>query len=516
MHKTALLDDASVTPFPNSGYLFSAQQVSAIESLYSKFHSKPTFQLMEKAALSIFETLTIYWPKATQILVVCGKGNNAGDGFLLAQLALESGLNVDLMMLNDPAKLKGDAALAWHNLQRLKPNQVSNVDFNDYHVIIDAILGSGIKGAVREPFDAVISQINQSKTPVLAIDLPSGVNANSGAVENIAIYANITVTMIGIKRGLVTAQAPDYSGKILLASLGINEPENWLCSAQSESPAQLITLAKFPSVRALLKKRRKASHKGTHGHCLILAGAKGMLGAAIIASRGCARSGAGLVSCWVEQNAEMVVLSQPEIMAKDLPLPDIDSVGGQLSKFNCVVLGPGLGTEDWAQSLLRRLSEDTNFLQKSKLYDADALNWLALNPSYDERRVLTPHPAEAARLLGCQVADVEQDRFLACVKIAQQYGGICLLKGAGTIIADSTGQLCCCPVGNPGMASGGMGDLLSGIIGGLLAQGYKPWDAVKIGVCVHAEAADLAATEDLRYQGLLATDLLQYLPKLLN
>jgi ADP-dependent NAD(P)H-hydrate dehydratase / NAD(P)H-hydrate epimerase len=505
-----------IHPLPDSGNLFSAQQVKAIEMLFSKFHSKPTYQLMEKAALSVYQALVLHWPQAKKIVVVCGKGNNAGDGFLLAQLAIENNFDVDVLILSDPSKLEGDAEQAWQSLQRLSFNLVKSVDFNQYDVIIDAILGTGIKGEVRRSFAKVITKINQSTTPVLAIDLPSGVAADTGVVESVAVKAHVTLTMIGVKRGLVTANAPDYSGDIFVASLGITDPQSWLYPPQTGVHSKLIEFVKFPQIDKLLFKRRNTSHKGSNGHCLIIAGAKGMLGAAIIASRGCARSGAGLVSCRVECNAEMVTLSPPEVMANNLPLSELDSLSELLLKVDCCVIGPGLGCGDWAQQILASLTNTPAFLDKVKLFDADALNWLALNPNVDKYRILTPHPAEAARLLGISVAQVERDRYFASQKIAEKYGGICLLKGAGSIIADAEGNLCCCPVGNPGMASGGMGDLLSGIVGALLAQGFTLWNAVKIAVCVHGEAADRQATQANQYRGILATDLLTHLPRLLN
>jgi len=497
--------------------LYTSSQIRDIELSYAKKFQKGTYPLMEAAGKSAYLQLKSFWPDARKILVLTGKGNNGGDGFILSRLATEERKRVTLCNFCPEGNLKSDSLKAFNRLPRsginlvewseLTTGETSNL--NQFDVIVDAMLGTGIQGAVREPLVEVIKQINQANVPVLAIDVPSGINADTGNLFNCAVKADVTVTFIGHKQGLYTGDSANYRGKVRLLDLSI--PLS--CYQKHEFS---VVSENWTSLKYKLKPRIPAAHKGYYGHCQIIGGVEGMSGAVILAATAAARSGSGLTSAWLQNDALSLLARQPEIMAKNICIKQIPSEVEKLISVKSLVVGPGLGQTEWSKTWMFLLNKHEQIKAKTKVWDADALNWLAENPSHDELRILTPHPGEAARSLGITSAEINQDRFAASEAIAQKYGGICVLKGSGTIISDSNGMQVVCAVGNPGMATGGMGDVLSGIIGGLLAQGFSLLDAATLGVCIHGEAADRAAGKGLHYRGMLASDLLKQLPSLLN
>jgi len=466
---------------------------------------------MEAAGLAAFEHLQAKWPKASRILIVSGKGNNGGDGYIIARLASQAGLSVTLCHFCPREQMKGDAQIAFAQLDpdSLTIKDWSEVCISDFDLVVDALLGTGITGPVREPFAAVIESINQSNIAVLAIDIPSGLNADTGQVANVAIDASLTVTYIGFKRGLYTGDAASYRGQVVLADLAVPAK----CFELAEP---VVNCHNWKSLKSLLKPRKATSHKGDFGHCKIIGGCEGMAGAAVMAATAAARCGAGLTSAWLQSGQNALIARTPEVMASNVSDSQIESLVVKLQPEVTVVLGPGLGRTRWGHAWMRILSQDETFLQCRKVLDADALNWLAENPLRNNRWILTPHPGEAGRLLGVSTQAINADRFTAAKAIAEKYGGICVLKGAGTIVSDAHGKQSVCAVGNPGMASGGMGDVLSGIIASLVAQNLTLFDAAQLGVAIHGEAADRVAGYSLRYRGLLASDLFQELPALLN
>ncbi len=498
--------------------LYTAEQVRLIEQNYAQTDPNGTYPLMERAGQAAFNLVKKHWPKAHNIVILIGKGNNGGDGFVLARLAAEHRYKVTLCLLCDESAIKGDAKIAFNKLPKIgiKTKSWQSLNFSNYDLIIDALLGSGIKGALREPFDQVVGLVNDAKTPVLAIDIPSGLEANSGTAFGLAIKADLTVTFIGLKRGLYTGDAAEYRGEVTLASLNVQKDHYQKANSS-------VTAQNWRSLKHLLKPRSFTAHKGNYGHCVLVGGSKGMTGAMVLAAKASLRAGSGLTSVVVEQGADSLVASQPEIMAQNVKFPT-KSFFDQFPKLNSLVVGPGLGQDERGNQWMQFISESTNGGNKifgnkvfgNKVFDADALNWLALNPNKDSNRVLTPHPGEAARLLGCSISQINQDRFSACEQITQKYGGVCVLKGAGTIVGDEQGNIMVCPVGNPGMATGGMGDVLSGLIGGLMAQGFSLFNAAALAVCIHGEAADRAAGKSLLYRGMAASDLFEYFPALLN
>lgn len=500
-----------IQQLPGDVQLYSAQQVREIEASFAAESDDGTYPLMEAAGSAAYALLRQRFPDANSLLIVTGKGNNGGDGYIVARLAIEDGLQVALCSFCEPQQIKGDAARAYRKLVKLSPVLVSwqAVSLADYDLIVDALLGTGIHGDVREPMASAINLINQSELPVVAIDIPSGIDADSGCLANVAIKATATATYIGFKKGSYTGDALSYQGELELYSLAVAEHH-------FPSSDRVLQAHNWCSVKGRLKPRPVNSHKGLFGFCQVIGGAAGMTGATLMASSAAARCGSGVVSAWVEENAAAIVTTRPEIMAKNVTLDEIPEHISLIDKANSMVIGPGLGQLDWAQKWMQALSGCKSFIDVNKVIDADGLNWLATNPQSNPHWILTPHPGEAARLLNSDTQTINRDRFAAGLLIAKKFGGVCVLKGAGTIISSADGLQVVCQVGNPGMASGGMGDVLAGLIGGFLAQGYELIDAAVLGVCLHGEAANRAAGTEANYRGLLASDLLKFISSLVN
>nr|WP_163503837.1 NAD(P)H-hydrate dehydratase [Halomonas socia] len=468
------------------------------------------FSLMQQAASAAFDALRQRWPTARRLSVLCGAGNNAGDGYVLAALAVCDGFDVQLIALRDPTSLDGDAgrAVAMARRAGLRPQAWSaDLVLND-DVVVDALLGTGLSGDVREPFSEAIAAINASGLPVLAVDIPSGLSADSGAVLGCAVEATLTTTFIADKLGLHTGAAVAHVGEHRLLTLGVEAQRH-----RDLTPvAWLLNDAPDP----LLAPRRRDSHKGDHGHLLVLGGAPGFGGAALLASEAAARLGAGRVSLATAPEHVTASLTRcPEVMVHGVRGPA--DLGALLDAADALVVGPGLGQGAWGQGMWQAALA----AGKPLVVDADALNLLAgmASPPRRDDWILTPHPGEAARLLGCSASEVQRDRGAALAALARRYGGHWVLKGAGTLVGDEAG-LAVCPFGNPGMASGGMGDALSGILGALVAQFGRAGDAALGGlarsaVVLHARAADLAAV-DAGERGLLAGDLASYARRLAN
>jgi len=494
--------------FPTSAY--RPEQVRLGEKQAAQQLDWPMYRLMENAGLAVFDCLQHYHDTAKHVLVCCGGGNNGGDGYVVARLAHEAGLNVTVWQLGEASRLQGDAALArdaWLACGGKIDTPKAHID-PAVDVIVDAILGTGLSGAVREDADALIKTLNASGKPVIAVDIPSGLCADTGQTLGATVKAWQTVTFIGMKRGLLTGQAALYRGELNFAGLGVAEVFEQLQPACARVIQQ-------DDVAAMLPPRSRTAHKGSYGRVLCLGGDQGMGGAIRLASEACARTGAGLTAAVTHtDNVLAIQTARPEIMAQGWQ-PDRDQANQQLSSrigwADVVVLGPGLGQNIWGRALWTRYSEARQDLLL--VLDADGLNLLAQTPDYKENRILTPHPGEAARLLNLTVADIEADRFAAAEQIQQRYGGVVVLKGAGTVVYDGR-QYYVCLAGNPGMATGGMGDVLAGLIGGLLAQGLTLSQAGRAGVWIHSRAADLAAESGER--GLLAGDLFAYIRQLIN
>ncbi|WP_266168049.1 NAD(P)H-hydrate dehydratase [Dyella subtropica] len=489
-----------MTSRPHCHDLYTVDQVRALDRRAIDVLGIPGFELMQRAAVAAFAYLQRCWPKARRIGVYCGPGNNGGDGFLLAALALQSGWQVTLFALSGDAR--GDAASAKERFERAgghvhRWDGQTAIPVADVHV--DALYGTGLTRAPESVPASLIERLNASGEPILALDVPSGLNADTGQCPGVAIRAHATITFIAHKRGLHTGRAAEQVGEMELDTLTLpqalwqdTQPDATLLEAQAMPP------------------RARHAHKGDNGHVLAIGGDVGTAGAIRLCGEAALRAGAGLVSVATrESNLIALNSARPELMAHAVDGPQ--ALGSLLDRADVLALGPGLGQAAWGHALWLTALE----AGKPLVLDADGLNLLAREPQrFTQAAILTPHPGEAARLLHSTASEVEADRFAAARALAGRYGAIVVLKGAGSLIADPDGRLAVCPWGNPGMATGGMGDVLTGIVAALLAQGCSPWQAACLGVGLHARAGDAAAA--LGERGLMASDLLMPLRRLLN
>ncbi len=489
------------SPLPAA--LYRAEAVRELDRYAIQTCGIPGFTLMQRAGAAAFDLLRSLWPGAQHLTVLCGMGNNGGDGYVLARLAAGAGLAVRVMSIGDPARLRGDASLA---CQALAEQGITVASFDERgenaDVVVDALLGTGLDREVEGRVRDAIHWINRSGVSVLAIDIPSGLHADTGCTLGDAVRAEATVSFIGLKQGLFTGQGPDCCGRVYYH--GLDVPREVFSAA---SPTAIrIQLEDFQSA---LRPRPHSSHKGDFGHVLVVGGDMGLSGAVRMAAEAAARVGAGLVSIATRTaHASVINATRPELMCHGVE--EVGQLRELTIRADVIAIGPGLGRSPWAQALLAAALEGRHPL----VVDADALNLIAHEPSQRRNWVLTPHPGEAARLLGTQIQDVQGDRFNSALTLQARYGGICVLKGTGTVVTDGVNMPAVCAHGNPGMASGGMGDVLTGVIAGFLAQGMEAATAAKAGVCVHAGAGDLAAREGER--GLLACDLMPWLHRLVN
>jgi NAD(P)H-hydrate epimerase len=484
----------------SSNQLYRAAQIREAEAIAFKPHGVSSLQLMRQAGQAVFDELQRRWPNARKIAVCCGVGNNGGDGYVVARLALQAGMQVTLQAAGDVTLLQYDG-LACSREFVAAGGRIDDAtgDFSDCDVIVDALLGTGLNRQVGDTLARLIAAINAADCPVIAVDVPSGLHADTGCAMGVAVQADVCVTFIGLKCGMFSGQAVDYCGDIVLAPL--------------DFPAEL--LAGFSPVAHLLPdgmtmpKRQRSSHKGYHGHLLLIGGNLGFSGAVRLAAEAALRSGAGLVSVATRcEHAGLLNIGRPELMCHGVESPE--QLQALISKASVVVIGPGLGQDDWAQSLFEQVMAS----DLPCIIDADALSLLAKTPINRENCLLTPHPGEAARLLGRGTQEVGADRYAAVRQLQQRFKAVSVLKGAGTLIADDE-TIWVNTTGNPGMATGGMGDVLAGICGALIAQHFSLSDAAKLAVNIHGKAADLAAA-DSGERGLLAGDLFHFIRQLLN
>jgi len=497
--------------------LYSAEQTRELDRIAIEDFAIPGYTLMQHAGQVTFDAILQKFPDSKSLCVVCGTGNNGGDGYVIARLALQKGLAVQLIQLGNEQAIAGDALLAKQDFEKaggritIFEDAVFEGAVSQADIIVDAIFGTGLTREVTGQWADAINAINtisshSANSPhVVAVDIPSGLHSDTGRVMVCCVQADLTVTYIGIKCGLVTGQARDYVGELLFDSLQIPD-DVYKVLSQSEPPNKTIIPDDF--ITTVLKPRARCSHKGSHGHALLIGGAPGMSGAIHLAGEACLRGGAGLVSIATHPiHAAFLNLNRPELMVS--AVEQASALAPLLQKADVLGIGPGLSQSDWGSALLTEVLS----LKKPLVADADALNLLAKKPCYHDNWILTPHPAEAARLLSISTTEVEQDRYKSVLAIQQQYGGVCILKGAGTLVTNGE-KIAVCTAGNPGMASGGMGDILTGIIVSLLAQGLSLFDAAKGGVELHAQAADLAAKNGER--GLLASDCFPFIRELVN
>lgn len=504
---------------PNSmeSLLFSASAVRAIDEYVIEQKGIGGFDLMQRAAAAAFRQLVRSWPAASGIVVFCGGGNNGGDGYLVAAAARRHGLEARCVAVKNPGDLKGDAARAcrkaeddgvpvdrWEDLDQSARQAL----FDSAGLIVDAMLGTGIRGAPREPYRTIIETANASSCPVMAIDIPSGLDATTGVTAGAATRADVTATFIALKSGLFLGQGPECAGRVGFESLQLEfEPSGDGLEHGQNAIARRLD---WTDMAKAVPRRPLTAHKGRFGHVLVIAGDHGMGGAGLMVAEAAARTGAGLVTLATRPEHVAPALARcPSLLVRGISHGS--ELGPQIDAADVLVCGPGLGKGSWGQQMLQQVMAS----DLDRVLDADALNLMAeQKPKKMDNQILTPHPGEAARLLECSVGDIESDRLAAAGSLQEKYGGVALLKGAGTVIADGQDLPAVLDGSNPGMATGGMGDVLAGLAGSLMGQGLAPRDAARMAASLHLAAANMASRQS-GYMGLLPMDVTHLLPRLL-
>lgn len=511
-------------------HLLTADEMRQMDRQTIETFGIPGRVLMENAGRGAARMLMRHFPDiyARSVGVAAGRGNNGGDGFVIARYLAAAGIDVTVYLLSETEKVAGDALA---NLKLLPPLNVDVVELPDENTFlshksemgekqlwVDAILGTGLTKEVQGYFRAVIEFLNSQQQPVFAVDIPSGVHTDTGHPCGTCITASATATFAFAKLGHLLMPGAAHTGTLNIIDIGI--PPHIV---EAVAPRQQVL--RGDTIRSLLIPRPPETHKGDTGHLLAVAGAAGTTGAAAMTAMSALRSGAGLVTLGVPETVNAAV--EPQVTeAMTRPLPDTgkgtfsydaaETVLELLSGKNCLALGPGMGTADETRRLVATLIQESPV---AVVVDADGINNLAANPEILKTRkaevVLTPHPGEMARLVNTSAKAVQQDRIGCAREFAEAYGVHLVLKGARTVIAHPDGQVNVNPTGNAGMASGGMGDVLTGMIAGWICQGYAPAEAVALAVYLHGAAADLLA--DRRGpQGYLATDVMRFLPDALK
>lgn len=483
----------------------------------------PGMHLMENAGQKCADEIFAEFGQNGRCVVLAGKGNNGGDGYVIARLLGIKGWDVKVIILADRNGIVGDAAA---NLEKLPGSAICICNLEGQltalfkeeilqaDVIVDALLGTGLRNNVSGIFLEAVELMNSSGRPVVSVDIPSGIHGTTGRILGDAVRADITVTFAFAKLGHVLYPGAEHTGRLVVADIGI--PEKLMETAPG------YDFLDAGMIRPLLHRRDRVAHKGHFGHCLIIAGSTGKTGAASLTGNSAVRAGSGLVTLAVAESIHTILeIKTTEVMTFPLPdsgrgyltncsFPEIEKL---LAGKDAVAIGPGLGSHPETYSLVHKLVETVDL---PLVIDADGLNALAEDISVLKRKkskviVLTPHPGEMSRLLGTSIPDIEAIRIPVAQEFARNYGVFLILKGARTIIASPDGAVAINGSGNPGMATGGMGDVLTGIIVSLLGQGYNASDACRMGVFLHGFSADMVA--DLKGEiGMNASDVLEMLP----
>lgn len=487
--------------------IYQAHQTREMDRFVIEQCGVPGVELMRRAGRAAFARIMERHGGAGRMAVVCGPGNNGGDGYVVAELARRIGVDVTVLAL--AAAAAADAKTAADDYQNAggaivavdNANEENFAALDAADLIIDALFGTGLARAPQGIASDAIRRINRAPCPVVALDMPSGLQSDTGFAFAPCVAADATVTFIGVKLGLLTGQGRAVAGEILFEDLNIPVE-----ARDAVAPAARVI------ARPALRPRARDAHKGDAGRVLVVGGGRGMLGAALLAGEAALRCGGGLVTvAGPESNLDLPALACAELMSADAARMS----AADIAAADAIALGPGLGQSEWGGQIFRRFID----ADAPMVVDADGLNHLAAADKSRRRQnwILTPHPGEAARLLQSTVAEIAADRPAAARAIADKFGGVCVLKGAGTLVAaaESEAPLFVCAHGNPGMATAGMGDVLSGIAGALLVDGMPALDAAQAAVWLHSAAAD-AAVIDTGQRGLLARDVIAALPKLLR
>ncbi|HIE27492.1 TPA: NAD(P)H-hydrate dehydratase [Candidatus Poribacteria bacterium] len=506
----------------------TAQEMRSIDAQTIEMVGIPGIVLMENAGQAVTKIVKEILDDGKRVAIFVGRGNNGGDGLVVARYLALSGFNVTIYLLSEAERFRGDAKTNLQiaqNLQLKIKLLLSQEQLSAYRdeiqlcgVIVDSIFGTGLKGAVRGFAAELIAFINSTGKPIVAVDLPSGLDADTGRAESVCVHATHTVTIGLPKRGLMLYPGADFTGTLTVADIGF---------PQSIIDAQDIKVnwVQKDEANRLMPPRPRNSHKGTFGHLFVIAGSVGLTGAAVLASEAALRIGAGMVTLGIpkslnpimeEKLTEVMTIPLPETDSQSLALKAKSKIFDFLERTDVVAIGPGLSRNPQTIELIHQLSAE---IKLPKVIDADGLNALSekreLLNQLDSQTILTPHPGEMARLLDCSPGEVESDRIDVAQQFAGKYGLTLVLKGVPTVVASASGEIHINSTGNPGMATAGVGDVLTGVIAGLLAQGLKPVDAAVLGAYLHGLAGDIAA-EKVGKSGLIAGDVLNMLPKTLD
>jgi hydroxyethylthiazole kinase-like uncharacterized protein yjeF len=476
--------------------LYTTAQVRALDAYAIDTLGVPGYTLMKRAGEAALRYLRTRWPTAHSIVIVCGGGNNGGDGYVLARFAQAAGLTVTVLAASPAAALRGDAQQACRDFKasggRMQPFAAPLLAAGE--VIVDALLGTGLANDVRAEAAEIIHAMNAAQRPIFALDVPSGLDSDRGVALGMAVRATGTVCFVGLKTGLFVGDGPDFAGNVFFDDLEIVAP------ATEEFRPRLERIIEAEVARAL-PPRARAANKGDFGHVLIVGSGAGMPGATRLAGEACLRVGAGLVTVAVApENVAAISSGCPELICR--PISGANDLAAALEHTDVVAIGPGLGRTDWARAAFDRVLA----CGKPLVVDADALNLLSAAPRRRDDWILTPHPGEAGRLLGTSAQAVQRDRLAALDALVERYGGTVVLKGAGTLVASAGAISGLCERGNPGMATPGAGDVLTGAIAGILAQCRDAARSARVGVWVHAMAGDSAARNGGE-RGLIASDI---------
>ena len=479
-------------------FLYDIESVYRLDRTAVEVDGLSEISLMQRAGERVWREISSRWPDITRITIFAGSGNNGGDAFVVASLARQQGIEVQLIVRGDLSRqsetsahfrrlwLQGDGDIVESNQQQIVGE-----------VIVDGLLGIGLTRELDNDWQVLIQQINQANAVRVAIDIPSGLNANTGIAQPCAVEADLTITFIGAKVGQYLSDGPDFCGELVFDDLGIS-------SRTSRSQAPLLSVLDQCNV-TLPVKRKRNSHKYQFGHVLIIGGDLGMTGAASLAAQAALRAGAGLVTVLVHPQCIHHLSAVPELMVKSW-----DDIDEKLEQATVIVVGPGLGQSEAAKYCLQKLQS----CKKPLVVDASALEPGFLDALESNQVVITPHPGEAAKLLSTTSAQIQADRIDACQNLVEIFDMVSVLKGSGSIIAQ-TGSIPAINVrGNPGMAVAGMGDALAGLIAALLAQDLSPFEAAKTGVLIHALCAENYAVHNDQC-GLIASDIIQRIPGIL-
>ncbi|MGQ9776950.1 MAG: NAD(P)H-hydrate dehydratase [Thermodesulfobacteriota bacterium] len=509
----------------------TAEQMQELDRRAMESFRIPGVVLMENAGRGATEEILKAFPdlEKKRVVIISGKGNNGGDGLVIARYLMNRGISVKVFLLTEPKTLRGDAEIQYSIFQRMKGEVISVPSSKDYQktkkdiekadIIVDAIFGTGLDAEVRGYYREVIDHLNTLEKPIVAIDIPSGLSADTGKPLGTAVRAKLTLTFGLPKIGLLISPGVEYVGKLKVIDIGYPK------SLIEDEKIHTYLIEKDEIKKWFFVPRRLDTHKGDYGHLLVIAGSVGKTGAAAMACEAALRMGAGLVTLAIPKSlnpimemklTEVMTEPLPETQKQTLSLKAYSSILRLCENKKAVLIGPGIGTNPETQTLILKLIKT---LTLPMILDADGLNALATQPKLlplnHPLLILTPHPGEMARLIHSTSKEIQENRIGISRNFSQTHRLYLVLKGFRTLIATPKGEVYINPTGNPGLASGGTGDVLSGMIGGLICQGFDPLHALQAAVYLHGLAGDEVAKE-IGEKSLVATDLIKKIPYLLQ